>query len=483
LLTESTLLALAGGIAGAVFAVWGLDVLLQAAPAQLRRVEGVRVNFVALGFTLTISIVTGILFGLAPTWHVVRRDLAQALVEREQSGRLGSGRVRNVLMAGEVALAMILLTGAGLMVRTIAALYNVNPGFDTSNLLSMEYNLAGPAYREDEKRYAFHRDLVTTIASLPGVKGAALTLSVPIDGSNWGSVFVPEGRPLPERKNLPTAAFAPVSPEYFQVMGIRLNAGRAFSENDDSSSPEVIIVNQTMARRMWPGESPLGKRIKQGFPEWKTPWREVVGVVADVKVDGLDDSARMQVYMPIAQNPEGNMRMVVRAAANPMLLRPAIERSFRSLDKDLPVYGFLTMSEIISSSVAERRFAMLLLGCFAGLALILAAVGIYGVISYSVVQRTREIGIRVALGASTAQVLKNVIGAAMVLVGVGLAAGLAGSLALTRWMSKLLYGVKSSDPPTLAIVSALLAICALAACIVPARRALRIDPVEALRQE
>ncbi|HYH85421.1 MAG TPA: FtsX-like permease family protein, partial [Pyrinomonadaceae bacterium] len=333
------------------------------------------------------------------------------------------------------------------------------------------------------RRHTFYGECLARVEAVPGVRSAALTLSLPIDGSNWNSVFIVGDKPVPARGDLPSAAFTPISAGYFKTMDIRLLKGRAFGAADAADAPRVVVINETLARRLWPGEDPVGKRLKQGWPENETPWREVVGVVSDVKMNGVDRETPLQAYLPLSQEPSRPLVLVARTGGDPLALSMAVEQAVHSIDKDLPVFGTRSMDQLMGNAIAQQRLLMLLLACFAGLALTLAAVGIYGVMSYAVAQRTHEIGIRMALGARGRDVLKMVIGQGMAVTLAGVALGLAGSLALTRMMVRLLYGVSATDPSVFVLVPLLLAAVALLACLIPARRATKVDPMVALRYE
>ena len=483
LLSESFLISALGGTAGLLIGAWAIDGLVALAPQNTPRLDQVKLNGTVLIFTLGVSVLTGLLFGLFPALHASRADLNSVLKE---GGRSIAGssreRMRKVLLVAEVALALVLLAGAGLMLRTVSQLTRVDPGFNAERLLTMQFTLSAVTYKEENRR-AFYRDSLSRVEGVPGVLSAALTLSLPIDGSNWNSVFMAMDKPVPPRAELPSSAFTPVSANYFEVMGIRLLEGRVLSEADGANAPRVTVINETLARRLWPGENPIGKRIKQGWPENKTPVREVVGVVSDVKLEGVNQETPMQAYLPLEQETAGSLALVARTAGNPLALASTIEQAIRSVDKDLPVYGISSMDQLMGNAIAQQQLTMVLLAGFAILALVLAAVGIYGVMSYSVTQRTHEIGIRMALGAQSSDVLKMVVKQGLVLTVAGISIGLVGAFFLTRLMASLLFGVSATDPVTFALISLLLAGVALGACFVPARRATKVDPLIALRYE
>ncbi|MGH9937239.1 MAG: FtsX-like permease family protein, partial [Blastocatellia bacterium] len=471
------------GLAGLLLGVWMLAGLLKLAPEGIARLSQTRLDATVLLFTVGVSLLTGLLFGLLPAWQSARHELHATLKEGGRaSAGAGRERMRKGLLVAEVGLSLVLLVGAGLMLRTVHRLTQVDPGFVTENLLTMQFNLPRNAYPEP-RRQTFYHETITRIEALPGARAAALTFSLPIDGSNWNSVFIAADLPVPPRADLPVSAFIPVSANYFKAMGIPLLKGRVFTEADTAGKPAVTVINETLAARLWPGADPIGKRIKQGWPEDQTPWREVVGVVADVKLNGVDRDTPLQSYLPLAQESSGFLSLVVRTSGEPLNFAATVEQTIHSLDRDLPVFGVSSMDQLLDGAIAQQRLTMVLLLGFAVLALLLAAVGIYGVISYSVRLRTHEIGIRMALGAQPMDVLKLVIGQGMGLTLVGVGLGVASAFGLTRLMATLLYGVTATDPLTFAAVPALLVIVALLACYVPARRATKVDPMIALRNE
>jgi predicted permease len=482
-LNESLLIAGLGGIAGLLIGRWMVSVLVSLAPEGIPLLNRVGLDLTVLLFTLGVSLVTSILCGLLPALHSSRVDLQTALKEGGRSTSGGGREVaRRTLMVVEVALALTLLIGAGLLVRSMVALLRVDPGFDSQNLLTMRLMLSGKAY-DVERARNFYDECLTRIGALPGVRSAALTLSLPIDGSNWNSIFIAADKPVPARADLPSSAFIPVSKNYFEAMGIRLLNGRAFTTAETANSPTVTVINEALARRLWPGENPIGKRLKQGWPEDKNPWREVVGVVADLKLNGMQAETPLQAYLPIQQEVARNISLVARTTGDPMSLAQVVENAIHELDKDLPIFSVRTMDQLLGNSVATRRLTLTLLASLAALALLLAAVGIYGVVSHSVRQRTHEIGVRIALGAPTNNVLVLVVKQGMTVALIGVTIGVIASLILTRLMASLLFGVAAIDPLTFGAIALLLIFIAFMACLIPARRATKVDPVIALRCE
>jgi putative ABC transport system permease protein len=491
LLTESVLLALAGGTAGLLLAMWGRDVLLWIAPSGIPRADEVAVDGAVLGFTLLVTLATGFAFGAAPAFQASKLDLSGTLKEGGK-GVGGAGRkgVRNALVVAEVALSLMLLVAAGLMTRSFVGLLGVDPGLEPNGVLTAQMSLPDSKYREPEQVGAAVEDVLGRLQASPDVEAAAVVTPLPLTGEGYQTDFLLEGRPLPERGEYPNTDIHSISPDYFKAMGVPLLRGRAFTPADRKGAPQVAVVNETMARRFWPGEDPVGRKLALGGPAELAnaasnaeAWWTIVGVVGDVRQYGLDAEPKTQVYMPHQQAAIGYVTLVVRARSDAAALAPTVRQAVHAVDREQPIYNVRTMEDVLATSMASRRLAMFLLGAFAALALALAAVGIYGVMSYSVAQRTHEIGVRMALGARRGDVLRLVVGQGMATALVGLALGVAGSLAAMRLMSSLLFGVSANDPATFGGVAALLAAVALVASWVPARRASRVDPMIALRTE
>jgi putative ABC transport system permease protein len=483
MLTESLLISGLGGICGVLVGYWMLQGLLGLAPTDIPQLSRVSLDTSVLLFALGIAIGTSLLCGLLPALQSSKADLQTALKEGGRSAA-GTGRegMRKGLLIAEVSLSLVLLVGAGLLVRSMHKVMRVDVGFNADNLLTMRLRLPDGKYDTDRRRI-FYDECLERVAAVPGVRSAALTLSLPIRGSNWGSFFFAADKPVPSRADLPQSDYIPVSRNYFETMGMHLLRGRAINGADTAESAPVVVINETLARRIWPGEEAVGKRLKQGYPEEIAPWREVVGVVNDVRFDGAERPTSMQTYMPYTQESRPSVGVVVRTDDNALSVAAPVEQAIHSIDKDLPIYSILTMDQLIGNSLAQRRLVLVLLASFAALALLLAAVGIYGVISYAVRQRTHELGIRMALGAQVADVLKLILAQGLKLALIGAAIGLGAAWVLTRWMESLLFEVRPTDPLTFVSIAVALLGIALFACWVPARRATKVDPMTALRHE
>jgi putative ABC transport system permease protein len=488
LLTESVLLSVGGGLLGLVLAYAGMRALVGIMPANTPRLEGVSLDRVVLGFTVLVSMASGLVFGLIPALQTAAPDTSETLKEggRGSSGGPARHRARALLVVSEVALALVLLIGAGLMLKSFFRLLDADPGFSSDRVMVMTVNLPQARYDQPAKSRAFFEQVLERLKSTPGVE--ALGITTPLLGG-WQTGFRVEGRPEPPPGQGPSTDINRVGGEFFRAMGIRLIRGRYFTEQDREGQPLVCIVDETMAKTHWPGEDPVGKRLRLGggHGQDEKPWLTVVGVVAHVKNYGVDQESRVETYLPALQDPIGFATVVVKTTAEPAGLAAAVRAAVQGVDKDVPVFSVRPLSEITADGRAPKRLSAQLLGAFAALALLLAAIGIYGVMSYSVTQQTLEIGIRVALGAQRNDILKMVVGQGMALAGIGVALGLALAFSLAfglaEALSTILFRVSRTDPPTYALVPVVLTIVALLACYVPARRALRVDPMRALRYE
>jgi len=480
LLTESFMLALVGGGLGVLLALWSKDLLVAFSPGDIPRLEEARLDAKVLGFTIGLTLLTTFLFGLAPALQASKPDLVSTLKEGGQKGGSQGGRVRSVLVVAEVALALVLVIGAGLMIRSFLRLQQVDPGFNANNLLMLSVGLPGAKYPEDSQAITFFEQAEQRLKALPGVLEVGATNVAALKGSGYTNDMTIEGRP-PE-DYVREIRHKTVTPDYFRAMGIQLLSGRQFDKSDNATS-STIIVNEAFARRCFPGEDPVGKRVKFAKPTEPGTWETIVGVVRSEKQDSLGTEPKPESYKTQLQEPSSSMTLVIRTAGDPKALIGAARDQIRALDKDLPPYNVKTMDEAVYESLVRERFTTLLLIVFAGLALTLAAIGIYGVMSYAVNQRTHEIGIRVALGAQTRDIFKQVIGRAMRLAAAGIALGLAASIALTRLMASLLYGVSTTDPLTFASIAIVLLGVSLLASYIPARRATKVDAMIALRYE
>jgi len=484
LLTESVLLAGMGGLLGLGLAAWGVRALAKIEQVRIPRAHELGLDWRVLAFTLGASLLTGILFGLLPALQSSKADLHETLKEGGRSGSGGARSwLRNSLVVTEMALALTLLVGAGLLMRSFWEVQKVNPGFVPRSLLTMSVGLPQTSYSEPARRDNFYRQTLEQIRALPGVVSAGAVSILPMSGQNSSGSFRIEGREVPQGATLPHGDRWAATTGYFSTMKIPLIRGRFFDDRDRIDSQPVAIIDETMARKYWPNEDPLSKRISYQGGAQNPVWREIVGIVGHAKHRGLEGESRVQYYIPHAQMPVGGMFLVARAAGEPASLTGAVRGVVRGLDRDLPIYNVKVMDQLVADSMAQRRFAMTLLGIFAGVALLLAAVGLYGVLSYSVLQRSHEIGIRLALGARAVDVVKMVVRQGMLLAVIGVAVGLLLAFALTRWMASLLFEVKATDPMTFVVIALALTLVALLACFIPARRATKVDPIVALRYE
>lgn len=486
LLTESLLLSLLGSALGLLVAWWGIGALVAISPRDLVSLQNVGINTTVLAWTLGVTLLTSLLFGIVPALEATRLNLNDALKEGgkgadAQGSR--SRRMRGALVVGEVALALMLLVGAGLLVKSFAQLRQIDTGFETENVLTMVLRLPASKYKEDSQYVAFFRQALERVRATPGVTSAGIVNYLPLYGGLGSATgFNIEGKPEPPRGTGPSVNVRVADSGYFKTLGIPLLRGRTFTAAEDAEVRPVVLVSDSFARKHFPGEDPLGKRIKVFMAE-PPVWTEIVGVVGDVRYDNLTAEAEPFVYYPHPGLTYEFMTLVIRTAGDPAEMAPAVRREIAALDPDQPVSDVRTMTEVMADTVARARFNTLLLGIFAGLATLLSAVGIFGVMSYSVQLRTREIGLRMALGAQPRRVLMLVLRQGLLLTLVGIGVGLAGALALTRVMSGLLYGVGATDPVTFAAIVVLLAVVSLIACYIPARRATRVDPLIALKYE
>jgi putative ABC transport system permease protein len=479
LMTESLLLSLIGGALGVLLALWSVDFLIKLSPVTFPSFIKLSIDGRVLGFSLLISMLTGTMSGLAPALQAARPTLNETLKAggRAASASLGRGNLLKAIVVSEIALALTLLIGAGLMIRSLQRMQSVDPGFNSEGLLTMRVSLPLQRYPQD-RIIAFSRQLRERLQSLPGAQSVALASDLPLSGSASAGPIELEGRD----DTPPGGEFRMyrhrVTPGFFSTLGIPLVKGRDFTDGDNAQSPGAVIISEAMARRYWPNEDPIGKRLRENGP-----WLSIVGVAGEIKYRGLPQNpdADPDVYYPLPQRPNGNLFLAVRSSADPNGMVAAVQGVLRELDPDLPAYSIMTMAERVADQTTRSRFSAWLLSVFGALALILAAVGIYSVMAYAVEQRSREIGLRVALGARAGDVLKMVIGQGMRLALAGVALGLGSALALTQLMKRLLFGVTAADPLTYGALALLLTLVALLACWIPARRATKVDPMIALR--
>lgn len=482
LLTESLLLAMIGGAFALLVAFWSVQLLRTIMPDNVPRTDEIRIDGLVFAFTLLVSLVTGILLGLLPAIQAAKLNLSDVLKEGgRRSAAIGHNRSRSVLVVAEVAMALVLLTGAGLMLRSFMRLIRVDLGINPRNVLTADIRLPSRRYGPTQEPIFFEQ-LLSRLRALPGVQAAGAIFPLPLSETEDSIGFRIEGQPAAFGEWL-TAGPRCVGTDYFKTLNIQLQKGRVFAESDGGNSPPVLVINEAMAHEYWPNQDPIGRRIALNSHDGQLTWREIVGVISDVRHMGLDRGARPEIYFPVSQFPFPFMTVVVRTNGDPLKFVAAVRKQVQAIDKDQPISNIHTMEELLGRSVSQRRFNLLLLATFAGLALLLASIGIYGVMSFLVTQRSHEIGIRMALGAQMSDVLRLVVRDGMTLTLIGIAVGLAGSFALTRLMKSLLFEVTPNDAATLVAVSGLLIFTALLACYLPARRATKVDPLVALRYE
>lgn len=483
LLSESAVLALVGGAGGFLLAQWAVSLIVLLAPASIPRLQDVAVDSTVLWFTLGVSVLVVLLVGLAPALTASRTQPSEVLKE---AGRAASGpvrrRVRGVLVVSEIAFCMVLLVGAGLMIRSFLRLRRVDPGFRTARALSINLSLPPVRYPSPEKVFGFFQRLSERVRALPGVEDIGGVFPLPLSGRFWTAEYAFNAE-SDQKWGVHSADQHSITPGYFEALGARLHAGRSFTWDDLAENRTVVVVDDKLAAIAWPDDYAIGKKLKVLLPGNKREWAKVVGVVQHIRQDHPGTEGREQIYLPLNLWPQWTLPLVIRSSMDPVLLLKAVEEGIHELDKDLPVYRVRTMDEYLADSTVNNRFTMVLMGLFAGLALLLASVGLYSVVAFSAAQRTHEIGVRMALGARGTQIFRLVVTEGVVLTGLGIAIGLAGSLALTRVLGSLLYGISASDFGTIGGVALLLSAVSLAACQAPAQRAIRIAPMAALRYE
>jgi predicted permease len=484
LLIESLMLAVIGGVLGLALSKWALYLLLQAIPIKLPYWMNFGLDVRVLGFTAGVAVLTGLIFGVMPALQSSRVDLNDTLKEGGRGALTSSGsHSRSLLVVTEIALSLVLLVGAGLMIQSFLRLRRVNVGLDPKNVLTMSVGLPFAKYAEAEQRATFFKNLVDRVKGIPGVEAAGATSTLPLSGGNWGRSLTVEGHPVLSVGQAPMIQHTVVTPAYFQTMGIHLLSGRDFTEADRTGAPLVTIVDQRLAEQYWPNESPIGKRVRFGPPEDNEPWHTVIGVVSAVRHQRMQEETRNSVYLPHLQIPVGGLAVVAHTSSDPKNIIAAVRREVAQLDADLPVSNVATMEEVMADSIWQPRLYAMLFAVFAGGALVLAVIGIYGVMAYIVITRTHEIGIRMALGATARDVFRLIVGRGMKLTAIGLLLGVGGAFALTRLMRGLLFNISATDPVTFVLISLLLAVAAFLACYIPARRATKVDPLVALRYE
>jgi len=489
LLTESFLLAVLGGLAGLAVAVLGVDALLAIAPSAVPRLDEIGIDLTVLGFSLLAAIATGLLFGVIPAMHATRQDVQEVLKEGggARAGSRSGHALRRTLVATQVMLAVVLVTGSGLMLRSVLNMYDIDKGFETENILTFRINPSTGRYDTQEKRVAFHTQLLDRMGALPGVTAVAAVHSIPMTGRNNNWSIIIEGRPVANVGEAPADLIQRVTPEYFETLGMTLVRGRLFTHEDDAESPPVVVISEAMAQKHWSGEAAIGKRMKVFMPDW--PWIEVIGIVKDVRHRGPNQEPRPRWYVPHAQayvsaySSPLAATIAVRSSSDPTPLMGPIRNLMTEFDPSVPISNVRTMEQILDGALGGQRFVMTLLTVFGLLALLLAVVGVYGVVSYAVSQRTHEIGLRMALGAKGSNVLTKVMCEGLILSLVGVGAGLVGSIALSRVFESMVFGITPTDPVTYGGVLIVLIVAAAGASLLPARRASRVSPMVALRDE
>lgn len=484
LLTESVMLAFLGSLVGILLAHWGLGALIDMGAVSFPRISGARLNPTVLVFTMLIAVATGVIFGLAPGVQV-SRTTHDSLKEASRASTPGAGadRMRRVLVVGEIALSLALMAGAGLLLRSFFRLRDVDPGFRPEDVLTLRMGLPGERYSKPPQIWNFFREVIDRTARLPGVEAVGGVSALPLSGSGSSGTTTVDSRAVAPQDASPEADWRVVTPGYFNAMNIRLIRGRFFDDRDSESAAPVAIIDETMAKTYWPGEDPIGKRVRRGGAQSQRPWMTIVGVVGHVRYRTLEAQSRVQLYWPYSQNPWPYMSLAVRTSQDPLSLASSIQKAVLAVDPDQPVAMVRTMEQLLAESIARRKFSMFLLAIFAAIALLLAAVGIYGVISYAATQRAHEMGIRMALGSSRFNILRLILSQTLSLAVAGVLLGLGGSLAMTRVIAGLLFNVQPTDPFTFACVSGFLMLVALLAGLVPAGRAAGVDPMVTLRNE